>query len=254
MTLAGDYAAFTSRLAWRDLPGGVRGIALELFADWFANAVAGYASPLAQALRDLAPAAGRAVRLGDLRPAESLAAALINAGAAHALEFDDSYRAGLYHPGAPVIGAAFPAPAWPAPRAPTCSAASSPATNCRCASRWRSIRRTTASGIPPGPSARSAPPPPRRASSDSRRNGRSTRSASRERRPPASGRCCPTRRRPRTCTRPRPRMPACWPPCWRSAASPVRRRSSKGNRGFSPPPCRRRSTWSTAGTASARTG
>lgn len=109
MTLAGDYAAFASRLAWRDLPGGVRGIALELFADWFANAVAGYASPLAQALRDLVPAAGRAVRLGDLRPAEPLAAALINAGAAHALEFDDSYRAGLYHPGAPVIGAAFPA-------------------------------------------------------------------------------------------------------------------------------------------------
>jgi hypothetical protein len=35
--------------------------------------------------------------VGDLRPADPLAA-LINASASHAHEFDDSYRAGLYHP------------------------------------------------------------------------------------------------------------------------------------------------------------
>lgn len=109
MPLARQYARFTSRLAWRDLPGGVRGVALELFADWFANAAAGYGSPLTQALLDLAPAAGGAVRVGDLQPADPLSAALINASAAHALEFDDSYRAGLYHPGAPVVSAAVSA-------------------------------------------------------------------------------------------------------------------------------------------------
>jgi 2-methylcitrate dehydratase PrpD len=109
MTLAEHYAQFASRLAWRDLPGGVRAIALELFADWLSNAAAGHASPVTRALRDMAPLAGQAVRLGDLQAAEPLAAALINASAAHALEFDDSYRAGLYHPGAPVISAAFSA-------------------------------------------------------------------------------------------------------------------------------------------------
>ncbi|MDR2625931.1 MAG: MmgE/PrpD family protein [Zoogloeaceae bacterium] len=109
MTLAEHYAQFASRLAWRDLPGSVGAIALELFADWLSNAAAGYASPLARALRDMVPVTGQAMRLGDLQAAEPLPAALINASAAHALEFDDSYRAGLYHPGAPVISAAFSA-------------------------------------------------------------------------------------------------------------------------------------------------
>jgi 2-methylcitrate dehydratase PrpD len=109
MPLARQYAQFTSHLGWRDLPDDVRGVAVELFADWFANAVAGYGSPLTQALLAMAPVAGGAVRIGDLEPADPLSAALINASAAHALEFDDSYRAGLYHPGAPVIGAAVSA-------------------------------------------------------------------------------------------------------------------------------------------------
>jgi 2-methylcitrate dehydratase PrpD len=109
MPLARQYAHFISRLAWRDLPDDVRAATLDRFADWFANAVAGYGSPLTLALRAMAPGAGVAVRVGDLEPADPLAATLINASAAHALEFDDMYRAGLYHPGAPVIGAAFPA-------------------------------------------------------------------------------------------------------------------------------------------------
>ncbi len=109
MTLAERYAQFSSRLAWCDVPDDVRVIALELFADWFANAVAGYDSPLNRALLDLAPAVGSAVRIGDLQATDPLSAALINASASHAHEFDDSYRAGLYHPGAPVQGAAFSA-------------------------------------------------------------------------------------------------------------------------------------------------
>ena len=109
MPLASQYARFAGCLAWHDLPDGVRSVALELFADWFANAAAGYGSPLAQALLDITPPPGGALRVGDLRATDPLSAALINASAAHAHEFDDSYRAGLYHPGAPVIGAAFSA-------------------------------------------------------------------------------------------------------------------------------------------------
>ena len=112
MRLAEKYALFVSQLDWTHLPTEVKQIALELFSDWFANAVAGFDSPLAQALLSLSPAyngPGRAMRVGDLVSAEPLWAALVNAGAAHALEFDDSYRAGLYHPGAPILSAAFSA-------------------------------------------------------------------------------------------------------------------------------------------------
>ena len=109
MTLAEQYARFTHGLTWQDLPEEVRGMARELFADWLANAVAGYRSPLTQALLAVVPASGSAVRIGDLHAADPLAATLINASAAHANEFDDSYRAGLYHPGAPVQAAAFSA-------------------------------------------------------------------------------------------------------------------------------------------------
>ena len=110
MTLSEQYARFVDELSWTRLPAEVRQIALELFTDWFANAAAGFTSPLSQALLSLAPiydGPGRALRVGDLKPVEPLWAALINAGAAHALEFDDSYRAGLYHPGAPILSAAF---------------------------------------------------------------------------------------------------------------------------------------------------
>jgi 2-methylcitrate dehydratase PrpD len=110
MTLSEQYARFVHELKWTSLPRDVRRIALELFADWFANAAAGLTSPLSQALLSLAPiydGPGRALRVGDLKPVEPLWAALVNAGASHALEFDDSYRAGLYHPGAPTMSSAF---------------------------------------------------------------------------------------------------------------------------------------------------
>jgi 2-methylcitrate dehydratase PrpD len=110
MTLSEQYARFVHELRWARLPAEVRQIALELFADWFANATAGFASPLSQAFLSLAPiydGPGRALRVGDLKPVEPLWAALVNASASHALEFDDSYRAGLYHPGAPILSTAF---------------------------------------------------------------------------------------------------------------------------------------------------
>ena len=110
MTLSEQYARFVHEISWMSLPAEVRQIALELFADWFANAAAGFTSPLSQAFLSLAPVydgPGRALRVGDLKSVEPLWAALLNAGASHSLEFDDSYRAGLYHPGAPILSAAF---------------------------------------------------------------------------------------------------------------------------------------------------
>lgn len=111
-TLAGRYARFVAPLEWAQVPEHVRSIALELFADWFANAAAGAGSPLALALRALVsphPGTGGAPLAGDLALVDPLGAALVNAAASHANEFDDSYRAGLYHPGAPVASAAFAA-------------------------------------------------------------------------------------------------------------------------------------------------
>ncbi len=109
MTLAERYGEFSATLQWEQLPPAVQTIAVELFADWFANAVAGHDSALTQALLGVGSAPGTAIRVGDLHAAEPLTAAMINASAAHALEFDDSYRAGLYHPGAPIHAAAFAA-------------------------------------------------------------------------------------------------------------------------------------------------
>ena len=43
------------------------------------------------------------------RPATARAAALINGTAAHAVEVDDIFKFGIYHPGAPTIAAAFAA-------------------------------------------------------------------------------------------------------------------------------------------------
>ena len=72
MPLARQYAHFISRLAWRDLPDDVRAATFDRFADWFANAVAGYGSPLTLALRAVAPGGGVAVRAGDLESADPL--------------------------------------------------------------------------------------------------------------------------------------------------------------------------------------
>ena len=112
MTLSEQYACFVHEISWTHLPVEVRQISLELFADWFANAVAGFTSPLSQVFISLAPiysGPGRALQVGDLKSVDPLWAALVNAGASHSLEFDDSYRAGLYHPGAPVLSSAFAA-------------------------------------------------------------------------------------------------------------------------------------------------
>ena len=77
--------------------------------DWYASLLPGSrvapAVQLEQALADELDH-GRA-RLASGRRATLRAAALINGSAAHAVEFDDIWRNAVYHPGAPVIGAAL---------------------------------------------------------------------------------------------------------------------------------------------------
>ena len=77
--------------------------------DWHAALFPGSVVPPATLLeRSLAEEIGRgASRLADGRLAGVRAAALINGAAAHAVEVDDIYRDGIYHPGAPTIAAAL---------------------------------------------------------------------------------------------------------------------------------------------------
>ena len=112
MPLALRYGHFIDTLCWSDLPADVQGKTLDLVADWIANAAAGFDSKIGKALFSLIPdrsEKGSAVLLGNFQKVDPLQAALVNGGGSHALEFDDAYRSGLYHPGAPVISAAWAA-------------------------------------------------------------------------------------------------------------------------------------------------
>jgi 2-methylcitrate dehydratase PrpD len=83
--------------------------AKRVVIDWHAALFPGSVVPPASLLeRSLAEEIGRgASRLADGRLAGVRAAALINGAAAHAVEVDDIYRDGIYHPGAPTIAAAL---------------------------------------------------------------------------------------------------------------------------------------------------
>ncbi|WP_337997041.1 MmgE/PrpD family protein [Oleispirillum naphthae] len=110
--LAERLAAFTAALRWQDLPADVRGLAVQAFRDWVANAAAGTTTPFGEAVLAVARAAGgggRASLIGPLGAADPLTAALVNGGSSHALEFDDSHKGTFYHPGSPACAAALAA-------------------------------------------------------------------------------------------------------------------------------------------------
>lgn len=111
-TLTGIFAEFISNLKWIDIPPEVRKAALDLFGDWLANAAGGSRTPLGQALYAIARSVrgqGRSHLAASLEQTHPLIAAMVNSGSSHTLEFDDTHWIGLYHPGSPIIGAAF---AW----------------------------------------------------------------------------------------------------------------------------------------------
>jgi 2-methylcitrate dehydratase PrpD len=104
-----DHAA-----GWRDrpLPPAVEHHARRALLDWFAALLAGASRPPATLLAAaLAPerGAGKAICYVDGSRGPLRQAALINATASHAVEFDDIYRDAGYHPACPTIGAALAA-------------------------------------------------------------------------------------------------------------------------------------------------
>ena len=112
MLVSQHYGRFIDTLCWSDLPCDVQEKTLDLVSDWIANAAAGFDSKMGKALLSFVPlqkGKGTSFILGNLQEADPLSAALINGAASHALEFDDTYRSGLFHPGAPVISASWAA-------------------------------------------------------------------------------------------------------------------------------------------------
>jgi 2-methylcitrate dehydratase PrpD len=109
--LAERLAAFTASLRWEDLPPDVRTLAESAFRDWLANAAAGTTTPFGRAILAVArmTGGGQASLVGPRSFADPLVAAMVNGGASHALEFDDSHKATFYHPGSPTCAAAFAA-------------------------------------------------------------------------------------------------------------------------------------------------
>ena len=110
--LAERIAAFVAALRWEALPDEVRAMALDAFRDWLGNAAAGAATPFGRAAYGVAKAigsTGNALLIGSREGADPLTAALVNGGAAHALEFDDSHKQTLYHPGVPAVAAGLAA-------------------------------------------------------------------------------------------------------------------------------------------------
>lgn len=75
--------------------------AVRALVDWFAVTVGGTAAPATQALLTAFGGGTGGVRLLGVgeRTAAPETAALIHGTAAHALELDDIYSPGLYHPG-----------------------------------------------------------------------------------------------------------------------------------------------------------
>ena len=107
MHVVEQFAAFAAGLRREPLAPRVLHHAKRAVIDWHAAAYAGALSPPATLLeKSLAEELDRgsaALVLG--RKATPRAAALINGAAAHAAEFDDIFRDGIYHPGAPTISA-----------------------------------------------------------------------------------------------------------------------------------------------------
>jgi 2-methylcitrate dehydratase PrpD len=106
------FATFAAARRKAPLDADVSRHARRAVIDWFAAALPGGVMPPATlVVRALADQVGQgqATLIPSGTPAGGQAAALINGTAAHTVEFDDIYRDGLYHPGAPTIAAALAA-------------------------------------------------------------------------------------------------------------------------------------------------
>lgn len=110
--IATKFAEYAAGLIDAELDDGVWHAAKRCVLDTFAATICGAVHPpatlMAEALaEELDHGKSRLVPSGRLAPVR--AAALINGAAAHAMEVDDIFRDGVYHPGPPVIPAALAA-------------------------------------------------------------------------------------------------------------------------------------------------
>ncbi|NQW09403.1 MAG: MmgE/PrpD family protein [Alphaproteobacteria bacterium] len=112
VTVIETYADFAAGLRTSAIEDTVRHHAVRAVVDWFASALPGGVLPpatlVARAVADQV-GTGAATLIPAGTPAGGQAAALINGTASHTVEFDDIFRDGLYHPGAPTIAAALAA-------------------------------------------------------------------------------------------------------------------------------------------------
>lgn len=107
-----ELADFAVGQRARGLEGDVKHAAARAVVDWFAATTVGSTMAPAEILawtfaRD--QPAGRCRLVPGGTRVDARTAALVNATASHAAEFDDIYREGIYHPGSPTIGAALAA-------------------------------------------------------------------------------------------------------------------------------------------------
>lgn len=119
--LTARVAGWASGVSYAELPPEVKSKALDLVLDWVGCGLSGFGEPafdlLARVVRRDGLGGGQAVAgerwtatlLGTGEPASPTAAALLNGAAGHALEFDDLYSPGTFHPGTVVIPAALAA-------------------------------------------------------------------------------------------------------------------------------------------------
>jgi 2-methylcitrate dehydratase PrpD len=111
-TVLERFGSFAADRCSGPLDDHVQRHARRAVIDWFAATLPGGVMPPATlAVRALADQVGhgKATLIPSGTRAGGQAAALINGTAAHTVEFDDIYRDGLYHPGAPTIAAALAA-------------------------------------------------------------------------------------------------------------------------------------------------
>lgn len=109
MHVVEQFAAFAVRLRREPLAPEAVHHAKRAVIDWYAATYAGAlvapATLLEKALAEELDRGSAALVMG--KKATPRAAALINGAAAHSAEFDDIFRDGIYHPGAPTIAAAL---------------------------------------------------------------------------------------------------------------------------------------------------
>jgi len=108
--IAGRLGEYIEAEMQRDLDDDTLHGAKRCLVDWFATTVPGGVLPPATLLIEALSeetGAGSAELVPRQTVTSARTAALINGAAAHTVEFDDIWRDGIYHPGAPVIAAAL---------------------------------------------------------------------------------------------------------------------------------------------------